>query len=205
LKSKEGTLSRAEIESINQWFPLVSKIKDATLRQKVVGLWVRIWRESGYKELVEAPNLPSEDHLDENVVSHTNAVTKAALALADQIHEHYKLDINFDLLLGAAILHDIDKPVTLKKGNDGVGHSELGKTIPHGTYGAYVALEAGIPTEIVNVICTHTKNSTAKPGTVEGVIVYHADVACISALRAAQKRPPGYSVKGKIAEGGLKK
>jgi putative nucleotidyltransferase with HDIG domain len=188
LVAREQAISEREIKSVNQWFPLISQIKDDLIRQKVIRLWVRIWRESGYKDLVEAPNLPSEENLDENVVSHTNGVTRAALALASQLQEYYKIPIDFDVLLAAAILHDIDKPVTLGKGLNGVNRSELGKNIPHGVYGAHVALQEGIPPSIVHIIFTHTKNSTLKPSSIEGTIIYHADVACVSCLRAAQKK-----------------
>ncbi len=165
---------------IKQVFPLIEKIKDDSIRDKVVKVWARVWKESGYATLEEAPMVgPAEDTL----VKHTNAVTNSSSALASQFQEEYGYPVNLDTMLAGALLHDVDKLVIYERKDGKVGYSPLGKKIPHGSYGGHVALEEGLPMEIVSLIITHAGVCTWDPVSVEGVFLYHADFAKIDAVR----------------------
>ncbi|MFC1987016.1 HD domain-containing protein [Chloroflexota bacterium] len=90
--------------------------------------------------------------------------------------------MNLDYLIAGAILHDLDKPLIYHRKQDKVVYSEVGEMIPHGTYGVHVALELGLPLEIVHVIITHTAYCAVNPSTVEGVIIQKAEILVGSAM-----------------------
>lgn len=170
---------RADEENyIKRVFPLLEKIKDNSLRDKVSKVWVRLWRESGYFTLEEAPKPGVKDTL----IKHTNAVSRAAFALAIELQQEYELTVNIDILLAGALLHDVDMLVLYQKKESNVEKSDLGKKIPHGTYGGHIALEEELPTEVVNLIVTHSLASTWEPVNIEGIILHHADLAIYQAV-----------------------
>ena len=124
--------SEEEIRSISQCFPLIKQIKQDDIREKVIQVWVRLWRASGYARFERVPHLPSDKPPQQTLVKHINATAEAALAVAKQLKEEYGLPINFDYLIAAAILHDVDNLVIYKEKEGRVEQSELGKMIPMG-------------------------------------------------------------------------
>ena len=175
--------SEGEIRSINQCFPLIKQIKSDDIREKVIEAWMRVWRASGHARLERAPHLPSDKPPQQTLVKHINASVEAALAVARQFEEEYGIPVNFDYLIAAAILHDVDNLVIYEEKEGRIEQSELGKMIPHGVYGAYIALEVGLPLEIVHVIATHTPQCAVDCRTIEGVIIVHCERAKLYALR----------------------
>jgi len=180
--------SEAERDSIEKAFPLLQKIADERIRQGVTDVWATLWRESGYRSLDEAPN---QDGCDEDtLVRHTNAVTSAALAVAEQLAEEYGIQVNRDILLAASILHDVDKLVLYEKRDGCVQLSAMGKVIPHGSYGGHAALDAGLPLDIANTIITHSRDCGWQPATIEGIIINYCDLAKFFAVRMALGKQP---------------
>ena len=180
--TEQGT-SDKEIRGVSECFPLIKQIEDEGIREKVIQVWVRLWRESGYTRLEQAPQLPSDKLPQQPLVRHTNAVANAALTVARQLEEEYNIPINFDYLIAAALLHDVDNLVVYAEKGGRVERSELGKMIPHGVYGAHVALEVGLPLEIVHVIATHTPQCAVDCSTIEGRIISHCDFINVEVLR----------------------
>ncbi|MFC1847640.1 HD domain-containing protein [Chloroflexota bacterium] len=171
-----------EEEYILKVFPLVKQIQDDGIRNKVIKAWLIMWKESGYRTLEEAPMRgPAQDTL----VKHTNAVTNGAFTLATQFQQEYGLPVNLDVLLAGAILHDIDKLVIYERKGNTVDYSALGKMYPHGSYGGHVALDVGLPMEVVSLIITHSQPCTWEPASVEGNLIHHADYAKIDSVRLA--------------------
>lgn len=185
--NKSLTVSQEDRNTILNLFPGIEKIKEPNLREKVIRTWVRIWRESPYKSLIGAPNMPSElGPEDEDIVSHTNSVVRAAESIASQIAEEYGISINFDYLLAGAFLHDADKPVTYERKGKEIVLSDLGKKVGHGVYGACVALEEGLPVDVAHIIIAHTKTTNIKPATVEAIIINHCDLVKALSLNMAR-------------------
>ena len=61
--------------------------------------------------------------------------------------------------------------------------------IPHGIYGAHIALEEGLPVEVAHVLATHSPRSSEYPTTVEGVIIQYADLADFESYRLSKGKP----------------
>jgi len=166
-------------------FPLIQQISiEMDLRDMVIETWVRLWRESGYRDIGEAPNILSQQGGDETLVRHTNAVVRIARSAAKEIQKIYHIPLNLDCLLAGAFLHDVDKLVVYRRNGNLVELSELGHRVPHGEYGARIAEQIGLPPEVVNIIASHTPvRPRAKPASVEAVLVAYCDLAVYQSYR----------------------
>jgi 7,8-dihydroneopterin 2',3'-cyclic phosphate phosphodiesterase len=122
-------------------------------------------------------------------VKHCNSAVRGALSLATLYKEEYGININFDILIAAALLHDVDKMLIYERKGERVEMSELGQKLRHGVYGAHAALDEGLPLEVAHVIATHSPQSGAYPTTVEGAIIQYADLADMEAALLSSGRP----------------
>ena len=76
-----------------------------------------------------------------------------------------------DLLIAAAILHDVCKLMEY----DHSGVSEFGRMMQHGVYSAVKGFEFGLPLKMCHVLLSHTKKCSVAPQTVEGLILHYVD------------------------------
>jgi len=157
--------------TIRELFPEVDEIQDRTIREKVVQVWVQVLQTSGWTDLRDVPKNERIDKV--GLVQHVRGVTQAARALAKIAVDLYPgVKIDMDVLTAGALLHDASKP--LEAGPK--GKTPLGKLFPHGYQASYMALQVGLPIEVVHIIITHTRNSSAvPPKTYEGLLVHYAD------------------------------
>jgi len=178
------THTELERKTLTQELPLIAKIDDGRLKELVIEVWVRLWRESPYRDIGQAPNYLSEMDGDETLVRHTNAVVNMAQAVAREFQQAYGISLNFDRLLAGGLLHDVDKLVLYERKGDSVQLSELGRKVSHGGYGAKVAAQVGLPQEIVNIIACHSPmQHEVLPTTIEAVLVAASDTANFQSYR----------------------
>jgi hypothetical protein len=166
------TIKESERDLIRRLFPKISEITDPEIREKVIEVWVRLWRQSGLKSIERTPADRDEVF---TLVKHTNVTTELSLVMAKKIAEAYGLSINFDNLLSIAFLHDADLLILREKRGEMIQASELETRIPHGIYGGHLALEVGLSPEIAHGIICH--RPTMEPTTVEAIIVKYCDNA----------------------------
>jgi len=178
------TPTELERKTLSRELPLIGRIGDKKLRELVIEVWVRLWRESPYRDIGQAPNYLSEMDGDETLVRHTGAVAKMSIAVAREFQQAYGISLNFDHLLAGALLHDVDKLVLYERKGGSVQLSELGNKVSHGGYGAKVAAQAGIPQDIVNIIACHSPmQHEVLPATIEAVLVAACDTANFQSYR----------------------
>lgn len=176
--------TEAERKTLIRELPLIERISDKKLRELVIEVWVRLWRESAYRDIRKAPNYLSEMDGEETLVRHTNAVAKMSEAIAREFQKAYGISLNFDRLLAGALLHDVDKLVLYERKGDSVQLSELGRKVSHGGYGARVAEEVGLPPEVVNIVACHSPmQQKVLPATIEAVFVAACDTANFQSYR----------------------
>jgi len=176
--------TETERKTIAEQLPLINQIGDGRLRELVIEVWVRLWRESAYRDISKALNYLSEMDGDETLVRHTNAVVKMSVAVAREFQQAYGISLNFDHLLAGALLHDVDKLVLYGRKGSLVQLSELGHKVSHGEYGAKVAKEVGLPQEVVNIIACHSPmQKKIVPATIEAVLVAACDTANFQSYR----------------------
>lgn len=181
---RELTATEVEKKTLMKQLPLLNRISDSNLRDLVIEVWARLWRESPYGDICEAPNYTSELDGDETLVRHTNTVVKMSQAAAREFQQAYDINLNYDILLAGAILHDVDKLVLYERQGDSVQLTELGHKVTHGEYGALVAEQAGLPQEVVNIIASHSPiHRKTLPATIEAVLVACCDEANFQAYR----------------------
>jgi 7,8-dihydroneopterin 2',3'-cyclic phosphate phosphodiesterase len=163
--------SHAVMES----FPRLREIADPGLREKVCRAWLDAWQASGYDRLEDASQWePAREALGISNVAHTNGVVECALAMADSLQNSQSLSIDRDVLIAAAVLHDLDKIRLFHA--EGGRPTELGRRIGHVLAGVHMALAADLPVAVVHAIAAHSPTySTVAPQTPEAVILRHAD------------------------------
>lgn len=156
-------------------FPRIKDIRSGELRDRVCRAWLSAWQSSDCELIEDASQWePARQALDISNAEHTNGVVECALSIADSIEASQPIRIDRDILIAAAVLHDLDK-ICLFRAEDG-SPTEICKNIGHVSYGVHLALAAGIPVEAVHAIAAHSPTySSVSPRTPEAVILRHAD------------------------------
>ncbi|MFB6302158.1 MAG: HD domain-containing protein [Haloferacaceae archaeon] len=175
---------RRDIETeVREAFPAVEHIADDDLRAGVIEAWRTALSDTGWT-LAEAPwSPPVQGTLglpDERLVDHVNDVVACAEALADCLTERRDAGLSRDLLLAAALVHDLGKLYEF----DERGETRVHELFGHPYYGIYPAGRAGLPPEVVHVVLSHTSLTGAEPATIEAELVRRADEAAGAAIRA---------------------
>lgn len=181
-------MTRSAETLILEAFPAVESIRDAGYRAAVITVWARAWEESHWERLEDCPFNPSFP--DVSLVSHVNCLLDLALSSATTL-EAFTPELRFDrdLLKTGVLLHDVSKIVEIAPGPDGPIFSPLVKAMPHAVYGAHLAMEEGLPEEVVNLILSHTKLTGATPMTNEAVLVHYLDYGMADILRQNRGLP----------------
>ncbi len=156
---------------IEEIFPEVNGIKDPELRRKVIEIWEYAIEKGGWKDypLDKIPFtllIPTE----RNLVEHTRAVTRMAMAVAKE-----RGDVNMDFIIAGGLLHDVAKLLEFGLENGKVVKSEYGKRIRHPVGGAMLAEKFGLPYQISHIIAAHSKEGEFVNRIPEAVIIHHCD------------------------------
>jgi len=157
------------MEKFEETFPLIKEIKDGGLREKVIKCWKVAMERGGWKTL---DNIPFTLLLPDagSFVEHVNRVAEMAYAVGKA-----RKDVNMDLLLAGAILHDVGKLLEYERVGNEVKKSRMGKIIRHPVSGAALASELGLGEDLVSIIASHSKEGEFVERLPEAVIVHHCD------------------------------
>jgi hypothetical protein len=154
-------------------FPQIDEITDVTLRMAVVSTWEALWKGSRWNKM---DDVPTSLEIPYPTVPHNRCVLDISIAIADAFERHHGIKLNRDYLIAAAVLQDASKVNEFAPDADGNAiPTELGKNFPHAFWAAHVALQHGVPDEVVHVLLTHTPQSPKFPNTLEGKILYYVD------------------------------
>jgi putative nucleotidyltransferase with HDIG domain len=169
---------------------VLERIKNATLREQVVKVWVLACERGGWTAVGELKNMPftllTKTH-GVNFIEHTLAVTEGAYGLAraqEAAYAKLPYKIDYDRLLAGGLLHDVGKLVeTEKDGQGGYRKSRAGACLRHPISGTALAYEAGIRDEtVLNTIACHAKEGEGAPKCLETVLIHQADFATFDPL-----------------------
>lgn len=155
--------------------PAIDAIADAALRDSVVQTWLSVWEASSYSEIDQAPasgSLPAR-----SLLAHVNGVNDRARDFL-QIVRDSGLEVNADVVLAGAVLHDVDKMLIYDWDGVSLSKSHWAERSSHGPLGADMALDAGVPVSIADLIRYHSpvQNERGLPSTTEALIVFYADM-----------------------------
>ena len=161
---------------ILELMPLIEEIKDDKLRNGVIDVWVKAWEDSEWEDVadcffsVKIPNC--------TLIQHINFVAVIAKAMADFSRNTWQTPINYDLLIAGGILHDVCKVVEHAPEEGKIGkESEIGENLMHGNYGVHLALNSGLPLDVINIISVHSPQVAKAPKNIEGIFICFADLA----------------------------
>jgi putative nucleotidyltransferase with HDIG domain len=167
--------------------PEFQLIQDLELQNATIKAWLEAMRKGRWtvEDLTDMPFTLLIPHTPVNILTHTRAVTRCSLQIADVLIKEYgdKIAINRDVLISGALLHDVGKLFEYERRDGEFVKSEAGKLLRHPISGAAWAARFDIPQEILHIIAAHSKEGDGSRRTVEAVIVNHADFVNFESLQ----------------------
>ena len=144
--------------------PEIDRISDGELARQVIETYALALSETQFSSLEEMtcsgmiggkhiPGLTQADHI--------RGVARLARNIVDDVRSLYgrELELDPDIVAAAGLLHDVGKPYFYDHGNIETWRENKRYTgrppFRHTLYGAHLALQVGLPTEIVHVIAGH--------------------------------------------------
>lgn len=170
---------------IPQLGKIVSKIKDESLRGKVIRLLEdpTIEIEGRVYEgmpLDVAPAGMSRHHSYRGgLVEHMVSTAEIALKICAIVKRVYRGKVNRDLVLSGVILHDILKVLTYELREDGsYGVTPLAERIDHLTLIVSELVRREFPLDLIHIVCAHHGGQAGPiwPRTIEALICHLADL-----------------------------
>ncbi len=159
-------------------------IKDEVLRTKVLNLIedpaILIGGEV-YRglPLKESPAAKAHHHAYRSgLVEHMVSVVTFSLTLCNIAQQVYSAEVNRDIVIASALIHDIMKPLTYSQSNDRYGMSLLGERVDHLTLAVSELIRRDFPLEVIHAVAAHHgRSGPTSPRTVEALICNLADTA----------------------------
>ena len=176
------TLDNEIYDGIKKSVPIIDKITDEDLREKVKSAWAMSLQINGYKKIEDMPGtaMPESTGFGDQSM-HINVVAYNALSIYENLEKAYKMNLglNKDILIAAAVLHDVGKPYEFSPENRERWNRERINTgmpnVRHPAYGTYIAIAAELPEEIVHVVACHSPEGRYVNRSAYATIVHYAD------------------------------
>jgi hypothetical protein len=167
-------------ELVIKLLPEVNDIKDSNLRGKVIACWLEAIEYRGWTEklLRNIPFTLLAKNVKITFIDHVRAVCRMCTACDDvlnEIHGDQKTPVNRDYLIAGALLADVGKLMEFEIIDGKPSKSEYGKHIRHPFSGVGLAFKHDLPSEVMHVIATHSKEGTGEKRLSESIIFHHCD------------------------------
>jgi putative nucleotidyltransferase with HDIG domain len=162
-------------------------VGDGSLREKTEQVWLLGMDRGGwtFDDLLKIPFTLLIPNTPVNLVEHTRAVTNCAMMIGESLRASYPaLTINGDFLVVGGLLHDVGKLLEYERSGSGCRKSRNGAMLRHPVSGAILAGECGLPTEVVHIIYTHSKEGDRYERSIESIIIHHSDFVNFEPLKA---------------------
>ena len=170
---------------VRESLPELSLIGDAELRERVVRAWAIALAESEFERIDDIPGAgdwKSPPMKEGSQAHHLRGVATMAVGLARGMQQVFPaLEVDYDVLIAGALLHDVGKAFELSRRNLARWQARPARTglpaIRHPVYGVHVALTAGLPEAVVHIVGGHSmygEGSLINPS-IEDLLVQHAD------------------------------
>jgi len=162
--------------------PELKMIADEELRRKSVDTFVEALELGGWSpgDLDRIPFTLLIKPCPASFLKHTRSVTATALGIANLLAGAWPaekaMEVNRDLLLATALLHDVGKLLEYERdGEGGYRKSANGKLLRHPASGAGLCMKHGLPDAVVHGVMYHSHEGDGIRATLEAIIVHHAD------------------------------
>jgi 23S rRNA maturation-related 3'-5' exoribonuclease YhaM len=163
--AKSSTPTKDELRAgILKSLPEIAEISNAELREKVIELWIRALSVSEFSSIDQmecSGMVGTEQYPGKTQSDHLRGVGRIARAIAREMRDlcGNEVDIDPDMCLASGLIHDAGKPYFYSAENIKRFHERrayIGKpAFRHTMFGAHLALEAGLPEELVHCIAAH--------------------------------------------------
>lgn len=160
--------------------PEIEEIRDAKLKQKVIACWEEAIEFRGWTEdlLRNIPFTLLAENVQIMFIDHVRAVGAMCIAcndVLDNYHGKKKTPVNRDYLIAGAFLADVGKLLEFEIVDGKPVKSDYGKHIRHPFSGVGLAFKHGVPSEVMHIVATHSKEGAGEKRTPESIIFHHAD------------------------------
>ncbi len=167
-------------EVVIRLLPEVNEIKDATLRENVIAAWEEAIAFRGWTEelLRGIPFTLLAENVKITFIDHVRAVCNMCIAVDKVLTESHganKTPVNRDFLVAGALLADVGKLMEFEIVDGNPVKSDYGKHIRHPFSGVGLAFKHNIPSEVMHIIATHSKEGNGEVRSPESIIFHHAD------------------------------
>lgn len=177
---------------VRKELPEIDEIGDTTLATKVVEAWALALSRSSFEAIADIPasGNPDTPPLKTGTqTDHIRGVTRLAIAIADELGQQFQqLPIDRDLVIAAALCHDVGKPWEFDPENQTRWANNRIRTgspsVRHPGYGVHICLTVGLPEEIAHVAGGHSGEGELVQRSLTNMIVHQADYAFWGVLRA---------------------
>jgi putative nucleotidyltransferase with HDIG domain len=174
LGQSRSEIDESTVSEVIRLIPAIEKIKNGALRDSVVLTWACSWKDSDYESLQDV--LQGQGPM--KLLRHVNGVNDQADYVIGLAEGTYGLDVDHDVALAAAILHDVDKPLLWTSDGDNKITFRPGRSLRnHGILGAELAELCGVPKRVHCIVHGHSPYSDLmeERRSPEAVVVHHAD------------------------------
>jgi putative nucleotidyltransferase with HDIG domain len=174
LGQSRHNIDESTVSEVISLIPAIERITDSALRDSVVLTWACSWRDSDYESLQDV--LQGQGSM--KLLRHVNAVNDQVDYVVGLAEGPFGLDMDHDVVLAAAILHDVDKPLLWTSDGDSKITFRPGRSVlDHGILGAELAGLCGVPREVHCIVHGHSPYSDLmeERRSPEAVVVYHCD------------------------------
>lgn len=159
--------------------PEIEWIADPALRDQVIATWITGLERGGWQpEDIERMPFTLAKKVSASFAQHVRSVTRICASVADTFDEIYggvDLNLNKDILLAGALLHDVGKLVEMEEVDGAFRKSAEGKLVRHAFSGVALADAHGLPAEVQHIIGTHSKEGDPFKRIPESIICHFAD------------------------------
>jgi hypothetical protein len=160
--------------------PETEQIQDKTLRDKVIACWEEAIAFRGWTEdlLRNIPFTLLAENVTITFIDHVRAVCRMCIAcdeVLNEIHGEHKTPINRDYLIAGALLADVGKLMEFEIIDGKPVKSDYGKHIRHPFSGVGLAFKHDVPSEVMHIIATHSKEGAGEKRLPESILFHHAD------------------------------
>jgi len=163
-------------------------VQDEDLREQCIRTW-EVGLERGGWTVADLETIPFTLLIPDcpiHFADHVRAVTHTCAGVADAFETVYgdRNELDRDVLMAGALLHDVGKLLEYARDADGqVVKSAQGHILRHPISGTVLAAEQGLPDSVLHCIVAHSKEGEAVKRTKESVIIHHADFTNFETLK----------------------
>ena len=166
---------------IEDLLPEIAWITDDTLRGQVVATYEDALKTGGWEpeDLETIPFTLLIPDCPACYLVPTRGVTRMAKVVYDEFNCLYKdnggFQLNHDILIAGALLHDVGKLVEYEKKDGKVVKSKMGKDLRHPFSGTGLAMRNGVSSRICHCIAVHAHEGDEGYRCPEAVVINKCD------------------------------